>query len=83
MKPRLILLIVMSLAYGDQLTGIEWARLRDNLQTDLAATPEADVVFVRYEFGHTINQEWVYNRADIDTASVIWATTTACWTLLR
>ena len=31
------------------------------------------VVFVEYAPGHDVNQEWIYNRADIDRSQTIWA----------
>jgi hypothetical protein len=31
------------------------------------------VVIVRYEASHNPHQEWVYNAADIDASSVVWA----------
>jgi hypothetical protein len=45
------------------------AEIRDQLKEDGAR----HLVVVRYEETHNTNHEWVYNRADIDNAKIVWA----------
>jgi hypothetical protein len=46
---------------------------RPRIEAQLNATPGEHLVIVRYGPAHNANVEWVYNRADIDRAEVIWA----------
>jgi len=53
--------------------GAHFGAARDEMDRDLANLPEGQLVLVRYEPGHNLQEEWVYNRAEIDSSRVIWA----------
>lgn len=53
-----------TLAFGD---------LRHETLESLKATNGDDLVIVRYGPEHSFHREWVYNRAEIDSADVVWA----------
>jgi hypothetical protein len=46
---------------------------REEVRTELESLPGNHVVIVRYLDGHLIHNDWVFNRADIDAARVVWA----------
>jgi hypothetical protein len=52
------------------LTGID---ARATILKDLDKLPGEHLMIVRYSSKHNPLQEWVYNRADIDHAKVVWA----------
>jgi hypothetical protein len=46
---------------------------RAAIQKKLENTPGKHLVIVRYEDGHNVHDEWVFNGAEIETAKVLWA----------
>jgi hypothetical protein len=60
---------------------VQQVRVRGSAQTlprarilaQLNQTDGRHVVVVRYGPGHSVEKEWVYNEADIDSAKVVWA----------
>lgn len=46
---------------------------RADIEQWLEARPRKQLVIVRYSPYHSPNQEWVYNRGDIDGSKVVWA----------
>jgi hypothetical protein len=49
------------------------ALVRAQVQEKLESLPGEHLVFVRYSENHKSGLEWVYNRAEIDRAKVVWA----------
>lgn len=46
---------------------------RAQIEERLAQAPGKHLVFVEYSPTHNVHREWVYNRADIDRAAIVWA----------
>jgi hypothetical protein len=51
----------------------DWAVRRAELDKWMEQQPKPQLVFVRYTRWHNVNDEWVYNHADIMHSHVIWA----------
>jgi hypothetical protein len=50
-----------------------WHWRRAQLVAELQKTPGNHLIIVHYPEGYSRVHEWVYNRADIDRAKVVWA----------
>jgi len=49
------------------------AYVRKAVVRQLEAQPGMHLVLVRYAPGHNLNEDWVFNRADIDSSRIVWA----------
>jgi hypothetical protein len=64
--------LVITLPYWDRTA--EWHRdARVSIAEWLKRRPGKQLVVVRYGRFHEVNQEWVYNGADIDGSKIVWA----------
>ncbi len=52
---------------------LPWSLERARILKQMQETGGRHVLVVRYRPDHNYHQEWVYNRADIDAADVVWA----------
>jgi len=51
----------------------QFAKDRQDLVRQLTGAAGRHLVIVRYQPGHNVFDEWVYNSADIDRAAIVWA----------
>ena len=51
----------------------DFALQRASIEKQLEAEQRPQLVIVRYASTHNVQEEWVYNAADIDAAKVVWA----------
>jgi hypothetical protein len=69
-----ILFFVLPLATGtNQPQPRTWSLERARILSELEQRPRPQLVIVRYGPKHSMHEEWVYNRANIDQAHVVWA----------
>lgn len=50
-----------------------WSLEHNRIQHELEHRPRPSLVIVKYGPGHSMHEEWVYNRANIPQAHVVWA----------
>lgn len=50
-----------------------WADQRQSLLDQLRRSGERHLVLVRYHPKHNVHHEWVYNEADLENSTVLWA----------
>jgi hypothetical protein len=68
-----ILLFWVAAAPQMWVTPWSWSLHRARILAQLQAGEDRHLVLVRYSPPHRPYEEWVYNRADIDAAKVVWA----------
>jgi len=72
--PMLLVSAIASFAVAQYLKPPStWHRDRAKILRELEQGKERHLVIVRYGPNHPPQNEWVYNRADIDNAKVVWA----------
>ena len=69
----LLVSAIASFAIVQYLQPPKWHMIRAGILRELEQGKERHLVIVRYGQNHSVRQEWVYNRADIDGAKVVWA----------
>jgi hypothetical protein len=71
--PPLVLAIAATGAAGPPGPLEHWAEQRAGLQKRLESLPGRQLIMVHYGPGHDFYEEWVENRADLQSARVVWA----------
>jgi hypothetical protein len=51
----------------------EGSRVRFGIEKQVSAMPGKHLIVVRYSPNHNVDDEWVYNQADIDDSKIVWA----------
>ena len=68
-----LLLVPLAVAEMGRVDEDAWHRQRARLLRQLEQDGDRHLVLVRYAADHSTLEEWVYNRADLDAAKVLWA----------
>ncbi len=66
------LLVINAIQLGTE-PNRRWAKRRATIESNLQSQDGLHLVLVRYGDLHNVHQEWVYNRADLGSAKVLWA----------
>jgi hypothetical protein len=71
----LVLIMVNVFMYGPhkQARSERWYSARAQITRAMESLSGKQLILVRYSPSHFPQEEWVYNRADIDNAKVVWA----------
>ena len=67
-----ILVFIAQCAFRIVFAEHAWSTEREQMIASLERQPGKHLIIVQYSPQHSPHEEWVYNRADIDAASVVW-----------